>query len=57
MGQQTPRPPGAGASGPGRPGRPVTFTAVEGAAHASDLTHPDAVNQAILRFLTGLDGE
>jgi 3-oxoadipate enol-lactonase len=37
-------------------GGPVTFTAVEGAPHASDLTHPDAVNQAILRFLTGLDG-
>jgi 3-oxoadipate enol-lactonase len=38
-------------------GGPVTFTAVEGAAHASNLTHPDAVNHAILGFLTGLDGE
>jgi pimeloyl-ACP methyl ester carboxylesterase len=38
-------------------GGPVTFTAVQGAAHASNLTYPDAVNQAILRFLTGLAGE
>jgi pimeloyl-ACP methyl ester carboxylesterase len=37
-------------------GGPVTFMAVEGALHASNLTHPDEVNQAILRFLTGLDG-
>ena len=36
---------------------PVAFTDREGAAHASNLTHPDAVSQAILRFLTGLDGE
>jgi pimeloyl-ACP methyl ester carboxylesterase len=36
---------------------PVTFIAVDGATHASNLTHPDAVNQAILRFLAGLDGE
>jgi 3-oxoadipate enol-lactonase len=40
----------------GRPGGPVTFIAVEGAAHASNLTHPDEVNQAILGFLTALDG-
>jgi pimeloyl-ACP methyl ester carboxylesterase len=37
-------------------GGPVTFIAVEGAAHASNLTHPDEVNQAILGFLTALDG-
>jgi pimeloyl-ACP methyl ester carboxylesterase len=29
---------------------------VEGAAHASNVTHPDEVNQAILGFLKGLDG-
>jgi pimeloyl-ACP methyl ester carboxylesterase len=34
----------------------VSFIAVDGAAHASSLTHPDEVNQAVLRFLTGLDG-
>ena len=39
-----------------RLGGPVTFIAVGGAAQASDLTHPDEVNQAILGFLTGLDG-
>jgi 3-oxoadipate enol-lactonase len=37
-------------------GGPVTFTAVDGAPHASNLTHPDEVNQAILGFLTELDG-
>jgi 3-oxoadipate enol-lactonase len=37
-------------------GGPVTFTTVEGASHASNVTHPDEVNQAILRFLNGLDG-
>src|ERR1700761_7853126 len=35
-------------------GGPVTFTAVEGAAHASNVTHPDEVNQAILGFLREL---
>jgi 3-oxoadipate enol-lactonase len=38
-------------------GGPVTFTPVEGAAHASNVTHPDEVNQALLGFLSGLDGE
>jgi 3-oxoadipate enol-lactonase len=38
-------------------GGSVTFVVVEGAPHASNVTHPDEVNQAILRFLTGLDGE
>ena len=38
-------------------GGPVTFIAVEGAAHASNVTPPDEVNQAILGFLGGLDGE
>jgi 3-oxoadipate enol-lactonase len=37
-------------------GGPVTFTAVEGAPHASNITHSREVNQAILRFLSGLDG-
>ena len=37
-------------------GGPVTFTAVEGAPHASNVTHPDEVNQAILGFLSVLDG-
>ena len=37
-------------------GGPVTFVAVEGAAHASNVTHPDEVNQAILGFLHGLEG-
>lgn len=36
-------------------GGPVTFTAVDGGPHASNVTHPDEVNQAILRFLTGLE--
>ena len=50
-------PPGAGRSRPGRPlGGPVTFIVVEGAAHASNVTHPDEVNQAIFGFLSGLDG-
>jgi pimeloyl-ACP methyl ester carboxylesterase len=38
-------------------GGPVTFVAVEGAPHASNVTHPDEVNQAILGFLSALDGE
>jgi pimeloyl-ACP methyl ester carboxylesterase len=37
-------------------GGPVTFVAVEGASHASNVTHPDEVNQATLQFLDGLDG-
>ena len=37
-------------------GGPVTFTIIEGAAHASNVTHPGEVNQAILGFLSGLDG-
>ena len=36
-------------------GGPVTFTLVEGAAHASNVTHPDEVNRAILGFMSGLD--
>ena len=36
-------------------GGPVTFVVVEGAPHASNVTHPEEVNQAILGFLTGLD--
>jgi 3-oxoadipate enol-lactonase len=35
-------------------GGPVTLVAVEGAAHASNVTHPDEVNQAIGGFLSGL---
>jgi 3-oxoadipate enol-lactonase len=34
---------------------PVTFAAVEGAAHAANVTHPDEVNQAVLGFLRDLD--
>ena len=37
-------------------GGPVTFTVVEGAPHASNVTHPGEVNQAILGFLSRLDG-
>jgi 3-oxoadipate enol-lactonase len=37
-------------------GGPVIFTAVEGAAHASNVTHPDEVPQALAGFLHGLDG-
>jgi 3-oxoadipate enol-lactonase len=33
---------------------PVTFTVVEGAPHASNVTHPDAVNRAIRGFLNAL---
>ncbi len=33
---------------------PVTFTVVEGAPHASNVTHADEVNQAIRGFLNGL---
>ena len=38
-------------------GGPVTFVVVEGAPHASNVTHPDEVNPAVLGFLAGLDGE
>ena len=38
-------------------GGPVTLIPVEGAAHASNVTHPHEVNQAIRAFLSGLDGE
>jgi pimeloyl-ACP methyl ester carboxylesterase len=34
---------------------PVTFAVVEGAAHASNVSHPDEVNQAILGFLRALE--
>jgi 3-oxoadipate enol-lactonase len=37
-------------------GGAVTFIAVQGASHASNVTHPDEVNEAILGFLSGLDG-
>jgi 3-oxoadipate enol-lactonase len=37
-------------------GGPVTLIAVEGAAHASNVTHPEEVNQAILGFLRELAG-
>jgi len=33
----------------------VTFTVIEGAPHASNVTHPDQVNEAILNFLRTLD--
>jgi 3-oxoadipate enol-lactonase len=37
-------------------GGPATLILVEGAPHASNVTHPDEVNQAIAKFLSGLDG-
>ena len=37
-------------------GGPVTFTPVEGAAHAANVTHPGEVNEAILGFLRELAG-
>jgi pimeloyl-ACP methyl ester carboxylesterase len=36
-------------------GGPVTFTLIEGAPHASNVTHPEQVNEAILSFLRMLD--
>jgi len=33
----------------------VTFTLVDGAPHASNVTYPDEVNRAILGFMSGLD--
>jgi 3-oxoadipate enol-lactonase len=35
---------------------PVTFAVIDGAPHASNVTHADAVNTAIVNFLHGLDG-
>lgn len=35
-------------------GGPVTFVAVEGGSHASNVTHPDEVNKAVMEFLSGL---
>jgi pimeloyl-ACP methyl ester carboxylesterase len=37
-------------------GGPATLIPVEGAPHASNVTHPDEVNQAIFEFLTWIDG-
>jgi 3-oxoadipate enol-lactonase len=34
---------------------PTTFTLIEGGPHASNITHPDAVNAAIADFLRTLD--
>jgi pimeloyl-ACP methyl ester carboxylesterase len=36
-------------------GGPVTYTLVEGAPHASNVTHPGQVNEAMLNFLRMLD--
>ena len=36
-------------------GGPVTFTVIDGAPHASNVTHPEQVNKAVLNFLKGLD--
>jgi len=36
-------------------GGPVTFTLIEGGSHASNVTHPEQVNEAILSFLRMLD--
>ena len=35
---------------------PVTFTVIEGAPHASNVTHADAVNAELVSFLRGLPG-
>jgi len=35
---------------------PTTFTLIDGAPHAANVTHPDAVNTEIVNFLDGLDG-
>jgi pimeloyl-ACP methyl ester carboxylesterase len=32
-----------------------TFTVIEGAPHASNVTHPEQVNEAMLNFLRMLD--
>jgi pimeloyl-ACP methyl ester carboxylesterase len=34
---------------------PTTFTLIDGGPHASNITHPDAVNAAIAGFLSMLD--
>ncbi len=33
---------------------PVTFTVIDGAPHASNVTHPGAVNAEVISFLHGL---
>ena len=35
---------------------PVTFTVIDGAPHAANVTHPGAVNAAMVDFLRGLAG-
>jgi pimeloyl-ACP methyl ester carboxylesterase len=35
---------------------PTTFTLVDGGPHASNVTHPEAVNTEIVNFLQGLAG-
>jgi pimeloyl-ACP methyl ester carboxylesterase len=35
---------------------PTTFTVIEGAPHAANVTHPGAVNAEIINFLHGLAG-
>ena len=35
---------------------PTTFTLIDGAPHASNVTHPAAVNAEIANFLHALDG-
>jgi pimeloyl-ACP methyl ester carboxylesterase len=35
---------------------PTTFTLIDGAPHASNVTHPDAINAEIVNFLHRLDG-
>jgi pimeloyl-ACP methyl ester carboxylesterase len=35
---------------------PTTFTVIEGAPHACNITHPGAVNAGIANFLHGLPG-
>jgi 3-oxoadipate enol-lactonase len=37
-------------------GGPATLIPIEGAPHASNVTHPDEVSQAILEFLSEIDG-
>lgn len=34
---------------------PTTLVPIDGAPHAANMTHPEPVNQAILRFLSALD--
>jgi hypothetical protein len=35
---------------------PTTFTLIDGAPHASNVTHPGVVNTEIVNFLHGLAG-